>query len=125
MKYLKVFKTFYVFVIFIIAIPAGWSQKELPLRGFAGFGYRAITQADMDSMNLPDKDGILVNLVLPGSPAEQAGFRVNDILKKYDDHFILDNLQFVGIYQKYYAGDEIQVTTFLYSAIVPEVSLLL
>jgi len=64
----------------------------------------------MDSMNLPDKNGVLVNLVLPGSPAERAGFRVNDILKKYDDYVILDNLQFVGIYQKYYAGDEIRVT---------------
>lgn len=112
MEYFKLIKSLSWCALLLITIPTSWSQKELPSRGFAGFGYRAITQTDMDSMSLPDNEGVLVNLVLPGSPAERAGFRVNDILKKYDDHVILDNLQFVGIYQKYYAGDEIRVTFF-------------
>jgi alpha-beta hydrolase superfamily lysophospholipase len=110
MDYLKPIKAFSVFVFLITSIPAVWSQKELPSRGFAGFGYRAITRADVDSMNLFDTNGVCINLVLPDSPAERAGFRAGDILKKYDDHVIPDNLQFVDIYQKYYAGDKITVT---------------
>ncbi len=100
MECLKLLKTFSAFVFFLISIPVNWSQKKLPSRGFAGFGYRAITQADVDSMNLSDTNGVYINIVLPDSPAERAGFRVSNILKKYDDHVILDNLQFVGIYQK-------------------------
>ena len=112
MEYFKLLKILFSFLFLLVVIQISWSQKELPSRGFAGFGYRTITLADMDSMNLPDKNGVLVNLVLPNSSAEHAGFRVNDILKKYDDHVIVDNVQFVGIYQQYYAGDEIRVTFF-------------
>ena len=103
----------FVFVVFIVtqfSFQAVLAQKLLRPRGFAGFGYRPITQADVDSLGLSDNRGVIVNRVLPNTPADRAGFQVGDVLRKYDDRVILDNLQFVNIYQSYYAGDEIKVT---------------
>ena len=101
--------TFYL-LLFVFFSQSLSAQKALKPRGFAGFGYRALNQADADTMGMQDLKGVIVNRILPGTPAERAGFQVGDILKKYDDHIIVDNLQFVHIYQKYYANDRIVVT---------------
>ena len=100
----------YCIMIFLLVVQASYAQKVLRERGFAGLGYRAVTQADADSMGLPDMRGVIVNRVVPNTPAQKAGFQIGDVLKKYDDQVILDNLQFVGVYQKYYAGDRIKIT---------------
>ena len=100
----------YCIMIFLLVVQASYAQKVLRERGFAGLGYRAITQADADSMGLTDIQGVIVNRVVPNTPAQKAGFQLGDVLKKYDDQVILDNLQFVSVYQKYYSGDKIEIT---------------
>ncbi len=99
-----------VIIVFLGGFQTSFAQKILKSKGFAGFGYRAITQKDVDSLGLTDTQGVIINRIVPRTPAEQAGFKVNDVLKKYDDVIIKDNIQFVDIYQQYYAGDTIQVT---------------
>lgn len=86
------------------------SQKQLRHRGFAGFSYRAVTKADMNSLNLPDMNGVIVTRVFPNTPAARAGLQVGDIIEKYDDNLILDNSQFISVTRLYYAGDRINVS---------------
>lgn len=103
----------FVFVVFVVIqffSQIVLAQKPLRPRGFAGLGYRHITPADVDSMRLSDSRGVIVNRIVSNTPADRVGFHVGDVLKKYDDRVILDDLQFVNVYQAYYAGDEIKVT---------------
>lgn len=97
-------------LLLIIVAQISFAQKQLKRRGFVGLGYRAITQADIDSLNLPDGNGLIVNRVLSNTPAGRAGIEVGDILKKYDEHDILDQSQFLTILRKYYAGDNIKIS---------------
>lgn len=86
------------------------SQKQLRHRGFAGFSYRTVTRADMDSLNLPNTNGIIVRRVFPDTPAARAGLQVGDIIKKYDDNVIIDESQFISVTRLYYAGEKIYVS---------------
>ncbi len=97
-------------LLLIIVAQISFAQKQLKRRGFVGLGYRAITQADIDSLNLLDGNGLIVNRVLSNTPAERAGIKVGDILEKYDEHDILDQSQFLTILRKYYAGDNIKIS---------------
>ncbi|ODS35229.1 MAG: hypothetical protein A7315_01900 [Candidatus Altiarchaeales archaeon WOR_SM1_79] len=98
------------FLIVIISAQISFAQKQLKRRGFVGLGYRAIIQADIDSLKLPDGRGLIVNQVLSNTPAERAGIKVGDILKKYDENMILDQSQFLIILRKYFAGDTIKIS---------------
>ena len=86
------------------------SQKQLRHRGFAGFSYRAVTKADMDSLKLSDMNGIVVRQVFPDTPAARAGLQVGDIIKKYDENVIMDESQFISVTRSYYAGDRANVS---------------
>ena len=86
------------------------SQKQLRHRGFAGFSYRAVTKADMDSLKLSDMNGIVVRQVFPDTPAARAGLQVGDIIKKYDENVIMDESQFISVTRSYYAGDRVNVS---------------
>jgi len=97
-------------LIVIITAQINFAQKQLKRRGFIGLGYRAITQADIDSLKLPDGRGLIVNRVLPNTPAERAGIKVGDMLKKFDENIIQDPSQFLTILRKYYAGDTIKIS---------------
>jgi alpha-beta hydrolase superfamily lysophospholipase len=96
--------------LLIIFVQISLAKKELKRRGFVGLGYRAITQADIDSLKLPDGKGLMVNRVLSNTPADRAGIKVGDILKKYDENIILDQSQFLTILRKYFAGDTIKIS---------------
>jgi len=96
--------------MFLVAVQISFAENQLKRRGFAGFGYRAITKADMDSLNLSDMDGIIITRVLPNTPTDRAGLQVGDIIKKYGDNNILDKSQFINITRLYYAGDLVNVS---------------
>lgn len=87
-----------------------FSDQELRRRGFAGFGYRAVTEADMDSLNVPDNHGVIVFRVIENTPAERTGLQIGDVIRKYDDHVIRDDSQLLDVVRLYYAGDTISVS---------------
>lgn len=87
-----------------------FAERELRRRGFAGFGYRAVTEADMDSLNLPDMNGVIVFRVIENTPAERAGLRISDVIRKYDDHVIRDDSELLDVIRLYYADDTITVS---------------
>ncbi|MFH1221071.1 MAG: alpha/beta fold hydrolase [Candidatus Eisenbacteria bacterium] len=83
---------------------------ELKARGLAGFGYRDITTTDKDTLRLPSAGGIIISQIVPGSPAERAGLKVGDVVKKCDDREVLDGSGLASITRLYYAGDKITVS---------------
>lgn len=53
-------------------------------RGWMGVSIANITQEQADSFNLSSPKGAFVNDVLPGGPAEAAGFQAEDIIVSYN-----------------------------------------
>ena len=53
-------------------------------RGWMGVAIADVTQEQANTYNLPTPKGAFVNDVLPGGPAETAGFRAEDIILSYD-----------------------------------------
>jgi len=109
MKSTKCLSLLSIFLILIFVQAGIASQKQLKPRGLAGFTFRAITKADMDSLNLSDMNGVIVTRIFPNTPAARAGLQIGDIIKKYDDNLILDDSQFIGVTRLYYAGDQINI----------------
>jgi alpha-beta hydrolase superfamily lysophospholipase len=95
--------------ILLLAATALSQQDELRSRGFLGVAPRAVTQADQDSLGLPDTKGAIIAQVVPNSPAERAGLRVGDVVLKFDDRAILNETEMIARARCYYAGDRIRV----------------
>ncbi len=53
-------------------------------RGWMGVAIADVTQDQADAYNLPTPKGAFVNDVLPGGPAEAAGFQAEDIILSYN-----------------------------------------
>ena len=53
-------------------------------RGWMGVAIADVTQEQADLYNLPTPKGAFVNDVLPGGPAEVAGFQAEDIILRYN-----------------------------------------
>jgi hypothetical protein len=101
-----------VFLVLLFAIPRSNSQPPLRHRAYLGFGYRPVTRAQADSLGLPDADGLVVNRVMPGSPAEKAGLRPGDVLRRFDETPVTDQSRFRDLLRRYFAGDTVRVQLF-------------
>jgi serine protease Do len=61
------------------------------LHGPIGIGIQGLTKVLADSYNLPDSDGALVGSVEKDSPADKAGFKTGDVIRKVDNVPITDS----------------------------------
>ena len=59
--------------------------------GRLGIGIQGLDQALAQSFNLPDSDGALVGSVEKDSPADKAGFKTGDVIRKLDNMAITDS----------------------------------
>lgn len=57
-------------------------------RGWIGVSYEDVSQELAEAFNLDTPHGALINRVIDGSPAQQAGIRVGDIVVSFDDQNI-------------------------------------
>jgi pimeloyl-ACP methyl ester carboxylesterase len=94
-------------LVLIVAVTATACRADCDLRsrGLAGFGYRALTDADRDSLGIPDLGGIVVTRVVAGSAAEDAGLKSGDIVTGLDQVGIRDASDLLGALRAHYAGD--------------------
>lgn len=60
-------------------------------RGYFGFDPDPVYQVDADRVGLPDMNGALVNRVEPGSPAQRAGLRSGDIIRRWNGRTITEH----------------------------------
>jgi S1-C subfamily serine protease len=60
-------------------------------RGFLGFVPQAVSSAQAAVLSLPDFDGAHIREVTPNSPADLAGLRVDDVIRRWNDVKVQDH----------------------------------
>ena len=61
------------------------------VRGYLGVAPQSISPDQAKQLNLPEGKGALLGLVLPGSPAEKAGLKANDVITAIDGKPVADS----------------------------------
>ena len=81
------------------------------VRGYIGIQYSPITPRQAAQLGLPTGTiGIIVTQVVPGSPAEQTGIQVNDIITKVSDQVIDADHPLSSLLVKNRPGDKVKLT---------------
>ena len=83
------------------AVPVNMAQNVMEAlikygkvaRGYLGVRPQGVDEALAKSLDLPDTDGALISSVLENSPAEKAGLREGDVVRKLNGKKILDDRQ--------------------------------
>jgi serine protease Do len=83
------------------------------VRGFIGIQYQQLSPRQAAGLGLPSgSSGIVVTQVVAGSPAQQAGIRVNDIVTKVNDQVLDAEHPLQSVMVKYRPGDKITLMVF-------------
>ena len=83
------------------------------LRGFIGIQYTLLSPRQAAQLGLPAGTvGIIVSQVVPGSPAQQAGLRPNDIITKVNDQLIDVTHPLQTLLVRFRPGDKVKLTLF-------------
>jgi S1-C subfamily serine protease len=81
------------------------------VRGFIGIQYQQLTTRQAAQLGLPSgTTGIIVTQVVPGSPADQAGIRTNDIITKVNDQVLDAEHPLPSVMVKFRPGDRVKLT---------------
>jgi serine protease Do len=78
------------------------------------YGWLGVTVQDLDDklaeyFSLPDRNGVLVANVLAQSPAEKAGIKAGDIIKRFDDQPINNVRELLNIVARAEVGKKVKV----------------
>jgi S1-C subfamily serine protease len=80
-------------------------------RGAIGIGYNLLTPRGAAALSLPAQtQGIIISQILPGSPAAQAGLKVNDVIAKINDQQIDGAHPISSILLHTRPGDKVKLT---------------
>ena len=79
---------------------------------FLGVGPRPLPEAVAAQLPIDKGTGLLVETVLPDSPAAQAGLQVNDVLARLDDQILTNPEQLQTLVRAKKSGDEVKLTYF-------------
>ena len=81
------------------------------VRGFIGIQYQQLTTRQAAQLGLPSgTTGIIVTQVVPGSPADAAKIRANDIVTKVNDQEIDAEHPLPSVMVKFRPGDRVKLT---------------
>lgn len=79
------------------------------IRPWVGIGLQDLTEDLVKSFNLKDKEGVLINQVFEGSPAEKAGLKPGDIVTDVDGTKVKSSQELVKEVLKKAVGQEIRL----------------
>ena len=79
------------------------------VRGFLGVGFEDVTPSLAATAGLPVDQGVIVNNVVAGSPAESAGLRPDDIIVGLEDASITSSGDLLEALRRYRVGTEVTV----------------
>jgi serine protease Do len=94
------------------AIPVNFAKSVIPdlmasgtvSRGWLGIQPRSLTWDDVEAEGLKTADGVIIDRVIEGTPAQQAGLRVGDVILSLDGHEIHDAPHFMQLIWQARAG---------------------
>jgi serine protease Do len=69
-------------------------EKGKVSRGFLGITFQEIEKVTADALDLPTAEGVLVQKVEPGTPAEEAGIKMGDVITDFNGKKVTDGQQF-------------------------------
>jgi len=79
-------------------------------RGFIGIQYSPLSPRNAVALGLPAAAGIQISAVVPGSPAAQAGLKVNDVVTKLNDQQVDQEHPLQSLMVKFRPGDKVRLT---------------
>jgi S1-C subfamily serine protease len=85
---------------------------KAPVSTFMGASLATVDDAMKEQLGLGTGVGALVNDVVAGSPAENAGLRAGDVIVKFDGNDVKTNREVVDAVQKHKPGDKVAVEYF-------------
>lgn len=74
-----------------------------------GFYFDAVRPSLMRRLGLPDLNGVVVEEVLPGSPADKAGLRADDVIRRFGERTIHAPQDLLEEIMKRQPGDRVEV----------------
>jgi len=86
------------------------AQGPMPPPGFLGVGGVDVTRALARALRLPVGEGFGVTVIEPGSPADQAGIELDDIIVQLDTTEITRGQDLTDFLREHISGDTIKVT---------------
>jgi serine protease Do len=66
----------------------------------------------MEYLGLPDDRGVIVDAVAEGGPAQRAGLRKGDVIRKVDGETVRDNLDLISKISSHQPGDAVHMSVF-------------
>jgi Do/DeqQ family serine protease len=94
------------------AIPVNFAKWIIPdllatgyvSRGWLGIEPRDLTWDDVEAEGLESANGVIINRIIEGTPAEQAGLRVGDVIVAVDGIDVMDRQHFMQMIGQARAG---------------------
>jgi hypothetical protein len=77
---------------------------------FLGLGINTVSPTLAEQLRLPRGLGLVVDYVKPGSPADEAGVRVHDVLTRMDDQMLVLPEQLTTLVRMRKGGDKVGLT---------------
>ena len=87
-------------------------QHGRAIRPWLGVGLENINQAIAEQLNVPVKDGVVITLVSPGSPAAEAGLREGDVVVSLNGTAVADRDALRSAISKTRAGDTVTLSLY-------------
>lgn len=84
-------------------VPAAGRGSRLGIR------VEDLTAAAAERLNVPGRRGVLAAEIVPGSPAEKAGLKANDVILEFDGKAVSDPTEFVRTVQTRKPGEKINL----------------
>ncbi len=99
------------------AIPINLVKELLPqlqsegrvTRGWLGVSFQKMTPPLAESLNLDEARGALVAKVLPGTPAQEAGFKAGDVIVEFDGNPVEESRDLPMIVARAPVGQDVEV----------------
>jgi len=83
-------------------------------RGYVGItmNREGIDEAAREYLGLPDTDGVIIDDVASGGPADTAGLRKDDVIRKVNGEPVRNNLDLIGKISSHQPGDEVALEVY-------------
>jgi serine protease Do len=97
------------------AVPINLAKSVIPdlvergkvSRGYLGISFQEINQNTAEALNLPTAEGVLVQRVMPHTPAEDAGIKTGDVILAFNHKTVTNGSQFMMMVAEESPGKEV------------------
>lgn len=84
-------------------------ERGRPVRGFLGMNGRDLSSRVRFELDYPRGNGVAIEMVVTGGPAEGAGLLANDIIQSYNGQELRSLTQFITMIQRTKVGEKVEL----------------